>query len=88
MLTIPTWLQSAFADWISWRIYVDRRGNYRSRSRVGRRRIVPFNRPLKRLYPDNRDFHRAADRWLALWDAVPTARLTRADRIGRTERQS
>jgi len=39
-------------------IYIDGRGNYRRRDQ--RRIIVPYNRPLKRLYPDNLDFHRAA----------------------------
>lgn len=75
MQTIPMWLQSAFSDWMTGRLYVDGRGNYRSRVRP--RPIVPFNRQLKRLYPDNQDFHRAAHFWLTLWEAVPTARLGR-----------
>src|ERR1700730_10692058 len=57
MQTIPIWLQTAFAEWISGQLYLDGRGNYRSRP-LGRR-IVPYNRPLKRLYPDNAAFHRA-----------------------------
>jgi hypothetical protein len=74
MQTIPLWLQQAFSDWLTGRIYVDGRGNYRSRLR--RRPIIPCNRSLKRLYPDNDAYHRAAQIWLELWDAVPTARLT------------
>ena len=75
MQTIPLWLQDAFSDWLTGRIYVDGRGNYRSRLR--HRPIIQCNRSLKRLFPDNQDFHRAAHLWLALWDAVLTARLTR-----------
>jgi hypothetical protein len=73
MQTIPLWLQAAFSDWITRRLYVDGRGNYRSR--VGTRRVVPYNRALRRLYPGNRNFHQAAHLWLTLWSAVPTARL-------------
>jgi hypothetical protein len=78
MHTIPDWLQTAFSDWLTGRLYVDGCGNYRSL--VLGRCIVPYNRSLQRLYPDNQDFHRAAHLWLALWEAVPTARL-RAERI-------
>jgi hypothetical protein len=78
MQTVPLWLQGAFADWIANRIYVDGRGNYRSR--VLHRRIVRYNRALKRLYPQNEDFRRASHMWLALWDAVPTAKLTQTER--------
>ena len=74
MNSVPTWLQQAFSDWITGRLYVDGRGNYRSR--VSRRQVVPYNRPLKRLYAQNAEFHRAAHLWLALWEAVPTAKLT------------
>jgi hypothetical protein len=73
MQTIPLWLQTAFSDWITRRVYVDGRGNYRSR--VNAQRVVPYNCALRRLYPDNRDFHQAAHLWLTLWSAVPTARL-------------
>ena len=73
MQTIPDWLQSAFLDWLTGRLYVDGRGNYRSRVRP--RSVVPQNRLLRRLYPDNLEFHRAAHCWLFLWEAVPTARL-------------
>jgi len=78
MQTIPIWLQTAFADWLTGRIYLDGGGNYRSR--LPSRAIVPYNRLLKRLYPHNGDFHRAADRWLSLWEAVPTARLRPSER--------
>jgi len=81
MQTIPKWLQAAFSDWITGRLYVDGRGTYRSR--VPGRPVLPCNRILARLYPDPDDFDRAAHLWLALWEAVPTARL--AERIGRTE---
>jgi hypothetical protein len=73
MHTVPEWLQTAFAEWMTGRLYVDGRGNYRSRP-LGRR-IVPYNQALKRAYPRNADFHRAAHRWLDLWELVPTARL-------------
>ncbi len=79
MQTIPLWLQTAFSDWMTGRLYVDGCGNYRSR--VPGRPVVAHNRPLKRLYPENRDFHRAAHLWLTLWEGVQTARLTRAERI-------
>jgi hypothetical protein len=72
MQTIPSWLQSAFLDWLTGRIYLDGGGNYRSR--LTGRRVVPYNRSLKRLFPHNQDFHRAAGQWLSLWEAVPTAR--------------
>ncbi len=75
MHTVPDWLQTAFAEWITGRLYVDGRGNYRSR--VLGRRIVTYNRALKRAYPHNDEFHRAAHRWLSLWELVPTARLNR-----------
>jgi hypothetical protein len=75
MQTIPVWLQVAFSDWLTGRIYLDGGGNYRAR--LPGRRVVAYNRLLKRLYPDNRDFHRAAHLWLTLWEAVPTARIKR-----------
>jgi hypothetical protein len=78
MQTIPIWLQTAFADWLTGRIYLDGGGNYRSR--LPSRSIVAYNRQLKWLYTDNRDFHRAADRWLSLWETVPTARLRPSER--------
>ncbi len=80
MHTVPDWLQTAFAEWVTGRLYVDGQGNYRSR--VCNRRIVPYNRPLKRAYPGNNEFHRAAHRWLDLWELVPTARLTHGCRTG------
>src|SRR5262249_12873856 len=78
MHTVPDWLQTAFAEWVTGRLYVDGAGNYRSRA-VGRR-IVPYNRPLKRAYPHNRAFHDAADRWLSLWELIPTAQLDNIER--------
>jgi hypothetical protein len=74
MQTIPVWLQAAFIDWLTGRLYVDGRGNYRLRPD---RRVVPYNQAMKRLYPQNTAFRQAANLWLALWDAVPTARLKR-----------
>jgi hypothetical protein len=68
---IPEWLQGAFSDWILCKTYISH-GNYRSKA-TGR--IVPYNRALKRLYPDNEGLHAAAHAWLALWEHVPTARL-------------
>jgi hypothetical protein len=76
-MQIPLWLHTAFSDWMTGRIYLDGRGNYRSH--VPPRRIVPYSRALKRLYPNSAEFHRAAHRWMALWEAVPTARLARAE---------
>ena len=74
MQTIPDWLQAAFVDWLTRGIYVDGGGNYRSRLS---RRVVAYNRPLKRVFAHNDDFHHAAELWLSLWEAVPTARLDR-----------
>lgn len=73
MQTIPLWLQVAFFDWLAGKVYLDGGGNYRAR--LPGRRVVPYNRQLKHLYPDNRDFHRAAHLWLTLWEAVPSAKL-------------
>jgi hypothetical protein len=70
MHTIPVWLQQAFIDWLTRRLYLDGGGNYRSRPS---RRIAPHNRQLKRLYPDNQRFHKAAEAWLTLWEHVLTA---------------
>jgi len=44
--TVPDWLQTALAEWVTGRLYVDGAGNYRSK--VSGKRIVPYNRPLKR----------------------------------------
>jgi hypothetical protein len=85
MQTMPIWLQQAFSDWVTRRLYVDGHGNYRLY--VPRRPVAPYNRRLKRLYPNNQDFHEAANLWLALWDAVPTARLQRID-PGRTHAEA
>ena len=73
MQPIPTWLQRAFCDWLTRRLYLDGGGNYRLRPA---HRIAPYNRRLKSAYPNNHDFHAAADAWLALWDRVPTARMS------------
>jgi hypothetical protein len=77
MHTVPDWLQTAFAEWITGRLYLDRRGNYRSRVPNRPRQVVAFNRPLKRAYPVHAEFHQAATRWLSLWELIPTARLSR-----------
>ena len=75
MHTVPDWLQTAFAEWLTGRLYLDGRGNYRSRVHGRPRHVIPYNRPLRRAYPQNQEFHRAAHRWLSLWELVPTARL-------------
>jgi hypothetical protein len=75
MHTVPDWLQTAFAEWLTGRLYLDGRGNYRSRVLHRPRQVVGYNRSLKRAYPQNGEFHRAAHRWLSLWEVVPTARL-------------
>ena len=80
MHTVPDWLQTAFAEWLTGRAYVDRRGNYRSRVLGRSRSIVTYNRPLKRVYPRHHDFHRAAHRWLSLWEVIPTATIERTER--------
>ena len=77
MHTVPNWLQTAFAEWITGRLYIDGRGNYRSRVLGRHRVIVSYNRTLKRAYPHNQDFHRAAHRWLSLWEVIPTATIER-----------
>ena len=78
MHTVPDWLQTAFAEWITGRLCVDGRGNYRSRA-LGRR-IVAYNRALRGAYPSNHEFDRAAHRWLSLWEVIPTATITRMER--------
>ena len=78
MHTVPDWLQTAFAEWLTGRLYLDGSGNYRSRA-LGRH-VVSYNRPLKRAYPRNEDFHRAAHRWLSLWEVIPTAAIERMER--------
>jgi len=74
MQTLPAWLQQAFCDWLTRRLYLDGGGNYRLRPF---RRIASYNRDLKRVYPNNLDFHHATHLWLTLWEAVPTAKLRR-----------
>ena len=83
MQIVPIWLQSAFSDWLCGRLYLDNGGNYRRHERKSP--VAPYNRSLKRLYPDNLDFHSAAYRWLTLWEAVPTARMIRPEGVGRTQ---
>jgi hypothetical protein len=78
MRPIPDWLQHAFAEWLTHRLYVDGRGNYRAR--VEGRPIVRYNRALKRLYPSNEAFHRAAHLWRTLWEMVPDASVPPARR--------
>jgi hypothetical protein len=87
MQTIPTWLQQAFIDWLTRRLYLDGGGNYRFRPS---RRVAPYSWQLKRLCPDNQHFHAAADAWLSLWEHVPTARLNGKSAVlgpGRTSRR-
>ena len=74
MQVIPVWLQRAFIDWLTRRLYLDGGGNYRLRPA---RRIATYNRQLKALYPDNQRLHAAAAAWLALWDHVPTSHRRR-----------
>ena len=73
MHTVPEWLQAAFAEWITGRLYFDGGETYCSRP-LGCR-VVPYHRALKRAYPRHAEFHQAAQRWLSLWEVVPTARL-------------
>jgi hypothetical protein len=80
MHTVPEWLQTAFAEWVTRRLYVDRRGNYRARVLGRHHAIVGYNQALKRVYPHHQDFHRAAHRWLSLWELVPTATIERLER--------
>jgi hypothetical protein len=80
MHTVPEWLQTAFAEWLTGRLYVDGSGNYRSRGVGCPRHVVSYNRPLKRAYPHNDAFHRAAHRWLSLWELIPSATI---ERLGR-----
>ena len=79
MHTVPDWLQTAFAEWLTGRLYVDSRGNYRARILGRPRYIVPYNRQIKRAYPGNDQFHRAAHRWLSLWEVIPTATIERME---------
>jgi hypothetical protein len=74
MQTIPTWLQQAFCDWLTRRLYLDRGGNYRL---CPSRQIASYNRRLKGVFPRNQEFHRASQAWLSLWETVPSARLSR-----------
>lgn len=69
---IPAWLQTAFVQWLTGQLYLDNGGNYRARAP---RRIVACNRALKATFPSCREFHEAAHLWMALWAAVPTARI-------------
>jgi hypothetical protein len=79
MHTVPDWLQTAFAEWLTGRLYVDGCGNYRSRVLGRPRFVVSYNQPLKRAYPRNQDFHQAAHRWLSLWEVIPTATIERLE---------
>jgi hypothetical protein len=79
MHTVPDWLQTAFAEWITGRLYLDGRGNYRARVLGHPRRIVGYNRPFKRAYPHHLDFHRAAYHWLSLWELIPAATIERME---------
>ena len=80
MHTVADWRQTAFAEWLSGRLYVDGRGNYRARVLSRPRGIVGYIRPLNRAYPHDRDFHRAANRRLRLWEVILTA-TNRANRV-------
>ena len=87
MQTIPTWLQAAFADWVTKRIYVDRCGNYRQSDTLSDP-IVVYNDRLKAVYPHHQEFQRAALLWLALWEEVPTAKLGLSDCLRRATAES
>ena len=80
MHTVPDWLQAAFAEWMTGRLYVDGGGNYRARVLGRPRCIVGYNRAIKRAYPHHQDFYRAAGRWLSLWEVIPTATIERMER--------
>jgi hypothetical protein len=65
-------LKQAFRDWLGGEAYLDRAGkNYRLRtkgtptSRGADRGVAPWNRLVKRLYPDNQKFHDAAKEYAA-----------------------
>ena len=70
---IPAIVQRAFVATLTRDAYRDRAGRYRLRSRAGR--LAPWSQLIAALYPNPRDLHRAAARWLELWDAVPLARI-------------
>ena len=77
MHSVPGWLQTAFAEWLTGRLYVDSRGNYRRRIVGSPRHVVTYNRPLKRVYPRNDEFHRAAHRWLVALGIGPDCQTRR-----------
>jgi hypothetical protein len=54
-------LAPAFAAWNANRLYIDNNGNYRLK-RDGHTNgpIAPWNKDIKRLFPDVTDFHNAA----------------------------
>jgi predicted ABC-type ATPase len=58
-------LEQAFADWKSGRAYIDNRGTYRLRAEGQKtgssRTVAPWSGLVKSLYPDNLDFHKAAN---------------------------
>ena len=51
-------VRTAFQEWLSKRAYLDSGGNYRVR--VDKRRIAPWNKEVKRVFPSVQEFHRAA----------------------------
>lgn len=54
-------LGQAFDDWTAGRAYLDNAGNYRLRDGDSRKgQVAPWNKPIKRAYPDNAVFHKAA----------------------------
>lgn len=66
----PTTVQlAAFRDWLSGRAYLDNAGNYRlrpdGRATGSSRHVAPWNKAIKRIYPENAAFHRTAEAWRA-----------------------
>ena len=51
-------LETACRAWSGNEVYVDGKGNYRLKKHP--RRIVTWNKAVKALFPENQDFHRAA----------------------------
>src|SRR5437899_1343776 len=51
MHTVPSWLQTAFAEWLTGRLYVDGRGNYRARVIGHPRHVVSVSVPNSEKNP-------------------------------------
>lgn len=51
-------LGTAYREWIADQVYVDSKGSYRQNGSP--RKVVTWNKAVKALFPENQDFHRAA----------------------------